>query len=349
MLNGYFTATYYATNQNMKKIAIVKLSALGDIVHAMVALQFIKAHLPELQIDWLVETRFADLLRDNPDISNILTVNLKATKINKRAIFHEIKTVRNYARERYDLVIDAQGLLKSAITAKLLGKYVAGFDKNSIRESLASLFYSQKILCAYDENTIDRNAAVLSQPFGFSISSADILAKQPFLFFHAPHFNLTAFLRHDLKNIVFVIGSTWESRNYPSAKFIDVANELKQNFLVIWGNEIERKTAENMAKQSPFIRALPALNLNDLKALLSQVDLVIGNDTGPTHMAWGLNKPSITLFGCTPISRVYQTEINKVLKSASIVNPRKLNKQDDSIKEIPSRDIVEVASALLRL
>lgn len=110
----------------------------------MVALQFIKAHLPELQIDWLVETRFADLLRDNPDISNILTVNLKATKINKRAIFHEIKTVRNYARERYDLVIDAQGLLKSAIAAKLLGKYVAGFDKNSIRESLASLFYSQK-------------------------------------------------------------------------------------------------------------------------------------------------------------------------------------------------------------
>ena len=148
---------------------------------------------------------------------------------------------------------------------------------------------------------------------------------------------------------MFVIGSTWESRNYPSAKFIDVANELRQNFLVIWGNEIERKTAENMAKQSPFIRALPALNLNDLKALLSQVDLVIGNDTGPTHMAWGLNKPSITLFGCTPISRVYQTEINKVLKSASIVNPRKLNKQDDSIKEIPSRDIVEVASALLRL
>ena len=104
-----------------------------------------------------------------------------------------------------------------------------------------------------------------------------------------------------------------------------------------------------MATQSPFILVLPSLNLNDLKALLSQVDLVIGNDTGPTHIAWGLNTPSITLFGCTPISRVYQTNINKVLKSPSHVNPRKLNKLDDSIKEIQPIDIVEVASALLQL
>jgi heptosyltransferase-1 len=333
----------------MKKIAIVKLSALGDIVHAMVALQFIKAHFPDVQIDWLIENRFADLLRDNPHISNILTVNLKALKTNKRAIFQEIKTVRNYALENYDLVIDAQGLLKSAITAKLLGKTVAGFDKNSSREPLTSLFYSQKITCAYDENTIDRNAAVLSQPLGFLISHEEILAKKSFLFFHAPTIDLSEFLRRDLKNIVFVIGSTWESRNYPAAKFVEVANELKQNCLVIWGNETEREAAQNMAAQSPFIHVLPALDLNDLKALLSQVDLVIGNDTGPTHIAWGLNTPSITLFGCTPISRVYQTAINKVLKSSSIVNPRKLNKLDDSIKEIKAADVIEVANALLQL
>lgn len=331
------------------KIAIVKLSALGDIVHAMVALQFIKARFPESQIDWLVEARFADLLRDNPDISNVLTVNLKAAKTNKLAIFNEIQTVKNYACENYDLVIDAQGLLKSAITARLLGKNVVGFDKHSIRESLASLFYKQKIACAYDENTIDRNAAVLSKPLGFSVSHDEILAKKPFLFFHAPQIDFSDFLKSNLKNIVFVIGSTWESRNYPPEKFIDVANELKQNCLVIWGNEIEREAAENMARESGFIRVLPKLDLNDLKALLSKIDLVIGNDTGPTHMAWGLNTPSITLFGYTPISRVYQTNINKVLKSSSIVNVRKLNKHDDSIKTIPSFEITQLAKALLKL
>lgn len=329
------------------KIAIVKLSALGDIVHAMVALQFIKARFPDSQIDWLVEARFADLLHDNPHISNVLTVNLKAAKSNKSSIFNEIKTVKNYARENYDLVIDAQGLLKSAITARLLGKKVAGFDKHSIRESLASWFYSQKIACAYDENTIDRNCAVLTQPLDFSISQGDILNKQPFLFFHTPSVNFAPFLQANLKNIVFVIGSTWESRNYPAEKFVQVANALQQNCLVIWGNETEYKTAQNMAKKSPFIHVLPALNLNDLKALLSCVDLVIGNDTGPTHMAWGLNIASITLFGCTPISRVYETPINKVLKSPSIVNPYKLNKLDYSIREIPPKAIIDIANTLL--
>jgi heptosyltransferase-1 len=330
------------------KIAIVKLSALGDIVHAMVALQFIKAHFPDSQIDWLVEARFADLLRDNPHISNVLTVNLKAAKSNKFAIFSEIKTVKNYALENYDLVIDAQGLLKSAMTARLLGTNVAGFDKHSIRESLASLFYQKKIACAYNENTIDRNCAVLAQPLDFSISQAEILNKEPFLFFHAPTVNFAPFLHAKLKNVVFVIGSTWQSRNYPTAKFVQVANALQQNCLVIWGSETEREKAENMALESEFIRVLPKLDLNDLKALLSQVDLVIGNDTGPTHIAWGLNVPSITLFGCTPITRVYQTKINKVLKSSSVVNPRKLNKSDDSIKEIKPVEIVEMANTLLQ-
>ena len=331
------------------KIAIVKLSALGDIVHAMVALQFIKARFPDSQIDWLVEARFADLLQDNPHISNILTVNLKAAKTHKFAIFNEIKTVKQYAQADYDLVIDAQGLLKSAIAARFLGKNVAGFDKHSIRESLASLFYKQKVSCAYDENTIDRNCAVLAEPLGFSISHTEILNKEPFLFFHEPNVDFSHFLQRNLKNVVFVIGSTWASRNYPAEKFVQVANALQQNCLVIWGNESEREAAEKMAVQSEFIRILPALNLNDLKALLSQVDLVIGNDTGPTHIAWGLNTPSITLFGCTPISRVYQTQINKVLKSSSIVNPRKLNKLDYSIKDIPPKEIVEMANTLLQL
>jgi heptosyltransferase-1 len=333
----------------MKKIAIVKLSALGDIVHAMVALQFIKKQFPDSQIDWLVESRFAEVLAHNPHIHRILTVNLKAIKKNKFAIFNEIQTVKSYAKNNYDIVIDAQGLLKSAITARFLGNTIAGFDAKSIREPLASFFYSHKIVSVYDANTIDRNATVLSQSLGFSISNDDILNKKPFLFFKTPQVDFNSFLHSDLKNIVFVIGSTWPSRNYPSEKFVDVANGLAQNCLVIWGNENERMAAENMARQSNFIRVMPALDLNDVKALLSQVDLVIGNDTGPTHFAWGLNTPSITLFGCTPVSRVYQTNINRTLKSSSIVNPKKLNKQDYSISEIAPNRIIDLANELFHL
>ena len=330
------------------KIAIVKLSALGDIVHAMVALQFIKAYSPDIQIDWVVEERFAGVLKNNPDINQILTVNLKALKTNKAGIFQEIKNVRSYARNNYDLVIDAQGLIKSVVIAKLLGKRIAGFDAGSIREKAASWFYNVKVACAFDANTIDRNALVLSSPLGINITTGQILNKKPFLFFKNENQQIYDFLQKDRKNIVLVIGSTWESRNYPAEKFVKIARVLQQNCLIVWGNEQERKKAEWMSLQSDSIKVMPKLDLNSLKALIARADLLIGNDTGPTHMAWALNKPSITIFGPTPVSRVYQTSINKVLKSASIVNPYKLNKQDYSIKDIDENEIIELARALLR-
>ncbi|MDO9168690.1 MAG: lipopolysaccharide heptosyltransferase I [Methylobacter sp.] len=331
------------------KIAIVKLSALGDIVHAMVALQYIKAHSPEIQIDWIVEQRFAEVLKHNPDIDNVLTVNLKALKTNKAGIFAQLKKIRGYASNNYDLVIDAQGLIKSALTAKIIGKRIAGFDADSIREKAASWFYDVKVACAYDANTIDRNALILSSPLGINISTEQILNKQPFLFFSNEDPQLYDFLLKDRLNIVLVIGSTWDSRNYPAARFVKIAEALQQNCLVVWGSDQEKAAAEWMATQSDRIKVMPKLNLNSLKALIAKADLVIGNDTGPTHMAWGLNRPSITIFGPTPVSRVYQTDMNKVVKSASIVNPYKLNKQDYSIKDIDQQVIVTQAKLLLGL
>ncbi len=329
------------------RIAIVKLSALGDIIHAMVALQFIKQHAPYIQIDWIVEEQFAGILQNNPDISQILTVNLKALKNNKLAIFQEIKKIRNYAKNNYDLVIDAQGLIKSAVTARLLGKTVAGFDADSIREKAASWFYDVKVACAYHANTIDRNALVLSESLGFNITSDQILAKKPFLFSDNANPQLDGFFAKKGSTIVFAIGSTWESRNYPPEKFVTIAQNLSALCLTLWGNEQEKLKADWMSKQCANIKVMPKLNLNDLKAVVAKADLVIGNDTGPTHIAWALNKPSITIFGPTPTSRVYQTDINKVIKSHSTVNPYKLDKEDYSIRDIDEHEIIIQAKHLL--
>lgn len=329
------------------KIAIVKLSALGDIVHAMVVLQFIKAHNPEIQIDWIVEQSFLPILENNPDINTIYPVNLKSLKKDKSQIWTEFKKIRAIATNNYDLVIDAQGLIKSAIVSRLIGKKVAGFNKNSIREKLAAYFYSIKIECPYHENTIDRNAKILSAPLGFAITSEQIHDKKVFLFFQDKNSELDNYFSKQKKNIIFVIGSTWESRNYPKEKFLEVAQQLQQNCLVVWGNQAEQEKAQWLADNSEFIKMLPKMDLNDLKAAIAQADLVIGNDTGPSHIAWGLNIPSIILFGCTPVSRVYQTKINKVLKSPSLVNPYKLDKNDDSIRQIEVSQIVILATQLL--
>jgi heptosyltransferase-1 len=330
------------------KIAIVKLSSLGDIVHAMVGLQFIKRQAPDIQIDWIVEERYAEILKNNPDIDKVLTVDLKSLKTQKTGIFKQIKKIRSYAHNNYDLVIDAQGLIKSAVTAKLLGKRIAGFDTRSVREKSASWFYDVKIACDYDANTIDRNALIISEPLGINISREQLINKKPFLFFNNEDKNIDDFLLKDRINIILVIGSTWDSRNYPPGKFVKIAEALQENCLVVWGSEQEKNTAEWMSLQSSYIKTMPRLDLNSLKALIARADLLIGNDTGPTHMAWALNRPSITIFGPTPVSRVHQTAINKVIKSSSYVNPYKLNKQDYSIKEIDEGEIIDMANSFLR-
>lgn len=331
----------------MKKIAIVKLSAMGDIIHAMVALQYIKKYYPQIIIDWFVEESFYEVLEFNPDIDHIYTINLKNLKRNKLKIFEQIKLVNHYAKNDYDLVIDAQGLIKSALVSKFLGKKIAGFSKNSIREKLASFFYDIKTEIPYDENTIDRNVKVIANPLGFNISNLDILNKKLFLYYKNENQEIYNFLSFDKKNILFIIGSTWESRNYPKEKFVEIANNLKQNCIVIWGNKEERDKANYIEKNSIYAKVMIKCDLNSLKALISKCDLLIGNDTGPTHMAWALNVPSITIFGPTPINRVYETPINKVLKSDSIVNHYKLNKNDFSIREIEVKKIIEIAENLL--
>ena len=119
---------------------------MGDIVHAMIVLQFIKKFNDKVSIDWIVEERFKDLLKFNPHINKLHLVNFKDVKKNKSilTLFKDLNKLRHL--DLYDLVIDMQGLIKSAIISKLLpSKQIIGFDKFSIRESFASNFYNKKI------------------------------------------------------------------------------------------------------------------------------------------------------------------------------------------------------------
>jgi len=328
------------------KIAIVKLSAMGDIIHAMVALQFIKESNPSIKIDWIVEEGFAKVLEGNPHIDNILPVNLKAIKKDKKQFFTQINTVKKYAYNHYDLVIDAQGLLKSAIVAKLLGQNRAGFSKKSIREGVAAYFYAHKVEIAYEKNVIERNIKVICEPLDLTISKEKILNKEKFLYY-----GTSKKLPIKIENyIVFVVGASIENKIYPKEKFLEVAKYLNETILVIWANNYEKEVAMYLDKSLKNVVACPKLNLDELKRVIAESKIVIGGDTGPTHMAWALNVPSITLFGNTPEYRnTYLTNINKVLKSNSIVNPLKLDKNDYSIKEINPNEITTLAKELLNV
>ncbi|MCT7537965.1 lipopolysaccharide heptosyltransferase I [Aliarcobacter butzleri] len=331
----------------MKRIAIIKLSAMGDIIHAMVALQYIKKQYPNLKIDWFVESAFAPILENNPDINEIIKLDLKSIKKDRKEIINQIKLIKKYEKNSYDLVIDAQGLIKSAIVSFFLGKSRVGFSKNSTREKLASFFYTKKVDIAYDKNAIERNVKVLSQALNFDIAKDDILNKKPFLFYKNENEVIYEYLSKDKKNVLFVIGASWPSKMYSKEKFAKIINNLDENCLITWGNESEKDIADFIANISKA-KVLPKLDLNSLKAIMSKVDLVIGNDTGPTHIAWALNIPSITLFGNTPGYRnTYITNTNKIIESKSIVNPFKLDRNDFSIKEIDENEIINMAKGLL--
>ena len=321
------------------KIAIVKLSALGDIIHSMVALQFIKKYHPEYEIDWIVEERFKGLLINNPHLNAVHTVCLKEIK-SWRLFLNEIRKIKNFGS--YDVVIDAQGLIKSSIVARIIkSESCFGFDRKSIRETFASYLYNKKVYVDHELNTIDRMVKLICFPFNIEVSKKEIINKEIFLY------SRSNFLASKHPYILLVIGSTWKSKNYPKENFLELAEKLQQNCFVIWGSNEEKETAEWLVKRSGYIKMLPRLSLEDLKKIIQHAKLLIGNDTGPTHMAWGLNTPSITLFGPTPTSLVYQTQINKVLKSSSEVDQFNLDKNDFSISEIAVKDILVMSKKLL--
>jgi heptosyltransferase-1 len=325
-------------------IAIVKLSALGDIIHAMIVLQFIKQHYPHATIDWIVDDNFKEILEHNPDIRHIIPLKIKSAKQQKslKMLINELKKVRKL--DKYDFVIDMQGLLKSAIITRLISASIrVGFDKNSIREKLASYVYGNKVAIAYAENVIYRNVFLISKALNFNFTKFDIDNKQRFLHSKHKEFNLAS----NKKNIVLVLGASFASKIYPVEKYAKIVENIDANFISTWGGEKELDLAKQLKNLQPKIHISEKLNLNDLKSLISQIDLVIGGDTGPVHMAWATHIKSITLFGTTPYGRnTWQTNDNIVLSSKK-TNVIKVDKYDNSIATIDDMQIVDKIQTLL--
>ena len=329
------------------RIAIVKLSAIGDIIHTMVVLQFIKQKYPHFIIDWFVEDSLKGILENNPHINQIQTIRLREAKKKKSLvlIFNEISKLRKI--KKYDIVIDIQNLIKSAIIARLISSdKTIGLDKNSSRESFASIFYSEKYSVEHSMNVISRNTLIINKALKMQIVNDDVNRKSPFLFFDDTSYN--GLISNTMPNVLLIPGASFKSKMYPADKYAQLSKKINANFIVLWSSPIEHKIAQKINLLSPQVSLTSKLSIDNLKALISVVDLVIGSDTGPVHMAWGLNKASITLFGSTPGYRnSFVTDINQIIESNSKVNPYKINRNDFSIKDIRVNDVVKVANKLL--
>jgi heptosyltransferase-1 len=320
----------------MQNILIVRLTALGDIIHSAVVLEFIKKELPNINIDWLVEKSFSGILENNPNIRKIYPIDLKSLKKDRslkniKFIYSKLKTI---SKNSYDLVLDMQGLIKSAIVSRIISRNIHGFSFYSGKEGISSFLYKSKTISDYSENKIWRNVKLVNDSLGLNISIFDIKNKSPHLFFQDRTFSAK-------DNIIFIVGSSMSQKNYPKKQFLKLANRIKKSIFVVWGNQEEKHIANYLAKNSEYISIAPKMNLDQLKYFISTASVVIGNDTGPTHLAWAMNTPAIILFGLTPVEQAFETNINIVLKSDSKINHRKIDKKDISIKDIEVSQILD--------
>ncbi|WP_120873372.1 lipopolysaccharide heptosyltransferase I [Helicobacter pylori] len=332
------------------KIAIVRLSALGDIIVSAVFLAVIKECLPNAQIEWFVDERFGAILEHSPYIDKLHPIALKSTltTFNPLKIFKLFKSLRAY---EYDIVIDMQGLVKSALIAQMLkAPKKVGFDYASARESLSAFFYSQKVSIAYDEPILKRNFTLLFHALNLpknKISEGLSSRAKVFSYQDSPKIGALNLNRNKPK-ILFVLETSKINKTYPIERFKELALALK-NFQIclLWHADEDKATALYGAlKNQRDVLLLPKFTLNEVKALLFKMDLIIGGDTGITHLAWALQKPSITLYGNTPMERFkLESPINVSLTGNSNAN---YHKKDFSIQNIDPKKIKECVLNILK-
>ncbi|GAA9956208.1 lipopolysaccharide heptosyltransferase I [Helicobacter pylori] len=332
------------------KIAIVRLSALGDIIVSAVFLALIKERFTNAQIEWFVDERFSAILEHSPYIDKLHPIALKSTltTFNPLKIFKLFKSLRAY---EYDIVIDMQGLIKSAlITQMLKAPKKVGFDYASAREGLSAFFYSQKVSIAYNESILKRNFTLLFHALNLPKKEiSEGLSSRSKVFSYQDSLKIDALnLNKNKPKILFVLETSKINKTYPIERFKELALAL-ENFQIclLWHASEDKATALYGAlKNQRDVLLLPKLTLNEVKALLFKMDLIIGGDTGITHLAWALQKPSITLYGNTPMERFkLESPINVSLTGNSNAN---YHKKDFSIQNIEPRKIKECVLNILK-
>lgn len=336
------------------RVGIIRSSALGDIIVSAVFLPYFKMLYPRASIHWFVDEIFGDILEYSPCIDKLYKFPFKRifSSKNPLEIFKLYKNLQ--ACERYDVLIDMQGLFKSAVIGTMIKKtQFFGFDRNSIREKIASLLYSQKIAIPYDKNILERNSKVLFGSFGIEVELEEAIKVRQMAFgcsqISRDKIHQLGIFSRDKKNILFVLETSKANKTYPIEQYCKLARILASynvKILLLWHSDFD--TAEELFNQvcnEVETILLPKISLDELKALIERVDVVVGGDTGVTHLGWALDRASVTLYGNTPIKRFRLPGRKNIVLTGN--EEAKYNKKDFSIRWISPKNIAMEIKKLL--
>ncbi len=276
------------------KALIVKTSSMGDLLHTLPAVTDAKKKYPDIQFDWVAEESFAEIPSWHPGVDRVVPVALRRWRKNVFSTIKsgEIKTAIIQIRESdYDFVIDAQGLLKSALITLIARGKRCGMDFRTSRESLASFAYHNKYHIPRDLHAIERVRMLFAQALGYNYDRQSLnygLNRNRF----SSESLLTPYL-------VFLHGTSRSSKLWPEQHWIELVKIAKnQGFAVYltWGNEQEKNRAEKIAASSDGCHVLPKMGLTRVAGLLSQASGVVGVDTGLAHLTAALAVPAVTIY-----------------------------------------------------
>jgi heptosyltransferase-1 len=326
-------------------VLLVKTSSLGDVIHTLPALTDAQRAIPGIQFDWVVEEGFAEIPAWHPAVAQVIPVAIRRWRK------HPLQTLRTgewrrfkarLRETRYDLVIDAQGLLKSAWLTRYVKAPIAGFDRDSIREPLASRFYDRCYAVPRDQHALERVRQLFAQALGYSIpemiadygldrSQLATPGEQPYL--------------------LFLHGTTWPSKHWPEAYWRQLAERMSEFGWAIrlpWGNAEEKARAERIAQGLPSASVLPRLNLGGVAKVVAGARACVAVDTGLGHLAAALDVPSISLYGPTLPGRVGAYGRSQVHLCAPGPNAGKGDRHKPCFDGLSAEHVASELKALLR-
>jgi len=304
------------------RILIVRLGAMGDVIHALPAAAALRRQFPAAHIAWAIEPRWASLLADNPHVNEIVPLNRKQWSSIKAA-WHQLR------RQPFDLAIDLQGLIKSALTAAASGaKRVAGYHRTQLREWPAAFFYTEttRITAAH---IVDRHLALAGSPH--SAAEFPLPAGAP---------------EGTLPQQPFVLASPfagWPSKEWPLERYQDLARLIPMP-LVLNAHPAAESRIQSIPGTHPHISSIAGLIDATRRARA-----VIGVDSGPLHLAAALHKPGVAIFGPTDPARngPYCNSIRVLRQPQAITSYKRDNSTDPAMLAITPAMVARELEALL--
>ena len=278
----------------MKKILLVKTSSLGDVVHNLPVASDIRAAVPAAEIDWVVEESFAPIPRMHPAVARVLPVAIRRwrTGFLGAGVRDDIRAfMRELKRQPYDAIIDTQGLVKSALVACAARGMRHGLDFASAREPL-SLFYDRTYSIPWTLHAVERNRLLAAQALSYSVSRAPEYGIRA----RSTQFSWLPGGRY----AVLLHATSAADKLWAEEKWLALGaslNARKIRSVVPWGSAQERLRSERLAGTIADAVVPPLLALDDMTALLGGASVVVGVDTGLTHIAGALGVPTIGIFG----------------------------------------------------